>query len=327
MTTPPRSTDRIGTQIAGELAAEVACSHFGTVARRQLLALGIGDARIRSWLLRGRLHRVYPGVYAWGRPELGPEGRLAAALLFAGEGSALGGLSMLWWRGLLGREPKRVHLDAPGAVAPVPGLDIRHPLEIRRSMHRGLPVIAVPDALIPAARSLSHNALRLVIARVEYGRLSTLSEIEHSVRPGRHGGAAVRAALAAHLPQLARCENRLEREFVLLCESGAVEIPEPNVRIGRFRPDMLWMGRRLIVELDGERAHSTAAQRANDARRQAYLESLGFRVERFGPDDVFVTGAQTLAAVRAALTQGPLSERGPRRRSGPLTRITDRIGT
>jgi hypothetical protein len=270
-----------------------------------LLAVGIGDARIRSWLRRGRLYRVYPGVYAWGRAELGPEGRLAAALLYAGEGAALGGLSMLWWRGLLGREPQRIHLDASRRVAPVSGLEIRRPLKIRRSMHRGLPIVAVPDALISAATSLSPNALRLVIARVEFHRLATLSEIEHAVRPGRHGGRAVRAALAAHLPQLARCENRLEREFVLLCESDRIEIPEPNVRIGRYRPDMLWESRRLIVELDGDRAHSTATQRANDARRQAYLESLGFRVERFEPDDVFITGARTLVKVRAALAGAP----------------------
>lgn len=301
MRTPPRSTDRIGTQIAVKRASEVASRHFGTVARRQLLEVGIGDARIRSWLRRGRLHRLYPGVYAWGRAELGPEGRLAAAVLYAGEGSALGGLSMLWWRGLLGREPQLIHLDATRRVAPVPGLEIRQPLEIRRSMHQGLPIVAVPDALISAAASLSHNALRLVIARVEYQRLSTLAGIERSIRPGRRGGRAVRAALAAHLPQLARCENRLERDFVLLCESGKVDIPDPNVRIGRFRPDMLWRDQRLIVELDGDRAHSTAAQRANDARRQAHLESLGFRVERFDPDDVFVTGARTLAKVRAAL--------------------------
>ncbi len=90
-----------------------------------------------------------------------------------------------------------------------------------------------------------------------------------------------------------------------MCESGEVEIPEPNVRIGRYRPDMLWKDQRLIVELDGDRAHSTAAQRATDARRQAYLESLGFRVERFEPDDVFVTGARTLAEVRAALAGAP----------------------
>ncbi len=253
----------------------------------------------------GRLHRVYPGVYAWGRAELAPDGCLAAALLYAGEGSALGGLSMLWWRGLLGRQPHRIRVDAPGAVASIAGLEIRHPLGIRRSMHRGLPIVAAPDAIIASASSLSHNALRLVIARVEFHRLATLSAIERAVRPGRHGGAAVRAALAAHLPQLARCENRLERGFVLLCESGEVEIPEPNVRIGRYRPDMLWKDQRLIVELDGARAHSTAAQRANDARRQAYLESLGFRVERFEPDDVFVTGARTLAQVRAALTGAP----------------------
>ena len=59
----------------------------------------------------------------------------------------------------------------------------------------------------------------------------------------------------AHLPQLARCTNRFERYFVLLCERHGLPIPDPNERIGRYRPDMLWREARLIVELDGHDAH------------------------------------------------------------------------
>jgi hypothetical protein len=215
----------MGTQKAVERAGSIAQDHFGTLARHQLLAEGIADTRIRSWLRRGLLHRVYPGVYAWGRADLASEGQLAAALLYAGNGSALAGLSMLWWRGLLRHRPERVHIDAPGKVASVADLEIHHPVRNRRSEHRGLPITAFPDALIAAAQPLSHNALRLVIARAEFERVAALPEIEAALGSGRRGARAVRAALTAHLPQLARCESRLEREFVLLCESGRVDPP------------------------------------------------------------------------------------------------------
>lgn len=294
----------MGTRLAVKVASGLAAKQFGAIARRQLIAEGISAAQVRSWLRSGRLHRIYPGVYAWGRAELSLEGQLAAALLYSGKGAALGSLSMLWWRGMLGRQPQVVHIDAPGRAASLPGLEIRHPVAIHRTEHRGLPIVAFPDALIAAAATLPHNTLRLVIARAEFQRIATLSAIEAAVRPGRRGGLAVRTALAAHLPQLARCENRLERAFVLLCESGGVEIPEPNVRNGRYRPDMTWERQRLIVELDGERAHSTAAQLARDAERQRWLETQGYRVERFEPEDVFLAGERTLAAVRVALAGG-----------------------
>jgi hypothetical protein len=284
-------------------ASELAAGQFATLARRQLLHRGIGDAQIRSWVRRGRLHPKYPGVYAWGRADLSVEGELAAGLLYAGKGSALGGLSMLWWRGLLGRRPHRIHIDAPGAVVSYRDLQIRHPLRICRSLHKGLPLAALPDALPVAAASLSHDALRLVIARAEFHQVCSLADIEAGLRRGRRGSTAVRRALSAHLPQLARCESGLERAFVLLCEAGRVEIPEPNVRIGRYRPDMLWESARLIVELDGDRAHSTPAQRQADARRQRHLESLGHRVLRFGDEELQREGNRVLAEVRAALAE------------------------
>ncbi len=81
--------------------------------------------------------------------------------------------------------------------------------------------------------------------------------------------------MGAHLPQLAKCVNGREREFVLLCEARGIPIPEPNEPIGRFRPDMLWEDRRLIVELDGPRAHSTPAQLASDAKRAGMARVTG----------------------------------------------------
>jgi hypothetical protein len=78
-----------------ELLGELLETQFWTIARRQLLAEGIGRHRIESWRRGSRLHDIYPGVYAWGRADLSVEGELAAGLRYAGWGSALTGLSML----------------------------------------------------------------------------------------------------------------------------------------------------------------------------------------------------------------------------------------
>ena len=265
---------------APERAARIATRHFGAIASRQLIDAGFTRARIQRWVGAGRLHPRYPGVFAWGRPDLAAAGELAAGLLYAGSGAALTGLSALWWRKLLNLRPAQIHIDAPGYRRSRGDLRIRHPRRVERDWHRGLPVVPLAVALPLAADQLSHNSLRLAIARAEYEDILSLTELEADLRRGRRGGAAVRAAMAAHLPQLARCVNGFERQFVLLCEGAGLPIPEPNEPIGRYRPDMLWREAMLIVELDGHRAHRTAAQLQADATKQRHLESLGHRVLR-----------------------------------------------
>jgi hypothetical protein len=286
-----------------ERAAELAREQFGALARRQLLECGVPSEQIRSWRRRGLLHRRYPGVYAWGRSDLPAEGELAAALLYAGRGSALSSLTVLWWQGLLGRRPGRIHVDTPRRTHSYADIAIARPRRIERRLHRGLPVVALPRALLAAAPALSANALRLVLARAEYAGALDLGTLEAALGRGIAGSRLVRRALDSHLPQLARCANRRERDFVLLCEREGLPLPEPNERIGRFRPDMLWRQARLIVELDGRRAHSTPARRAGDRVRQEALEGRvrGYLVLRFTHGEVDRNGKAVAGAVRAAL--------------------------
>jgi hypothetical protein len=233
-----------------------------------LLAAGNTPSRIEHWQGVGRLHRVHPGVYALGRRELTPAGETAAALLHAGPGAALVGVSALWWLGLLHRRPDPVRVATPGRARSRIGVKVTYTPDLTRRLHRGLPVVPLPEALLAATKELSRDSLRLVLARAEFERLLDRRELEAVLRRGRRGTAALRAAVDAHLPALARCANGFERDFVLLCERQGLPIPEPNARIGRYRPDMLWRQAMLIVELDGRAAHHTAAQLASDRHRR-----------------------------------------------------------
>lgn len=284
-------------------ASELAERQFAAIARRQLLALGCTRSCVAHWLAIGRIHPRYPGVYAWGRPDLGIQGDLACGLLYAGTGAALSGLSALWWLGLIGRRPDLIHLDAPGHSGSRDDLRIRHPAEIHRSLHRGLPVADLARCLLLATESLSHDSLRLVLTRAEFKGLLSLHSLQGALASAPRGTRALRAAMDAHLPQLARCSNGFERDFVLLCERFRLEIPEPNVRIGRYRPDMLWQAHRLIVELDGEEAHHTPAQLQADARRQSHLESQGYELLRFTWPELQFSPSSTAARVSAHLNR------------------------
>jgi hypothetical protein len=284
-----------------ERASRLAERQFGAVARRQLLEIGMTPAGVEHLLRAGRLHRRHPGVYAWGRPGLSEEGEVAAAVLHGGPGAALAGITALWWMDLLHRKPRRFHVEAPGRARSRPGVTVTHPPSLTRRWHRSLPVVPLPRALLVAARSLGPNSLRLVLARAEYARILDIREVEAALAAGRAGSRALRAALDSHLPQLARCANGLEREFVLLCERHRLPLPDPNRRIGRYRPDVLWRERRLIVELDGKGAHTTPAQLAADARRQADLERMGFTVIRFTWTQIHHEEARVVAELRPRL--------------------------
>jgi very-short-patch-repair endonuclease len=68
---------------------------------------------------------------------------------------------------------------------------------------------------------------------------------------------------------------------------------------------MLWREARLIVELDGRDAHSTAAQLAADRRRQAKLEARGYTVVRSTWAQVRFEGEAVAAELRRRLTPSP----------------------
>ncbi|MFN8151411.1 MAG: DUF559 domain-containing protein [Solirubrobacterales bacterium] len=279
------SEPRRASQLAGELAAQ----QEWAISRPQLLGCGVGREQVKSWLRRGRLYPSrHRGVYIWGRPELSEMGEHVAGLLFAGMGSALDGLTALWWQGLLSDRPRRMHIASPGRVRTQGDLVIRHPRTIRRRTHRGLPVVDLARSLLVSSSDLSHNSLRLVLARAEYEPEIpfSLPSLQAAIRHGPVGSRALRAAMDSHLPQLARCVNDFERDYVLLCEEFGLPIPEPNVRKGRYVPDMTWEDLKVIVELDGKGAHSTPAQLASDAAKQEWLEGRGYAVTRFRWEEV-----------------------------------------
>ena len=69
--------------------AELARRQHGVVAKRQLIALGVGAGAIKHRLGVGRLHRVHAGVYALGHLALSADGHRMAAVLAAGPDARL----------------------------------------------------------------------------------------------------------------------------------------------------------------------------------------------------------------------------------------------
>lgn len=95
----------------------------GVIARNQLLWLGLTTDTITQRLGTGRLHRVFRGVYAVGRPGLTRHGRWMAAVLACGPRAVVShGTAAALWE--IGRERSRVP-EVVRTQQPAPAAD-RH---------------------------------------------------------------------------------------------------------------------------------------------------------------------------------------------------------
>src|SRR5262245_29602049 len=93
----------------------LAARQHGVVSRWQLIELGLTSRAIKYRIKRGRLHVVFRGVYAVGRPEVTRYGRWMAAVLASGPGALLSHRSAaaLWG---FGGDESDIEISAPREV-------------------------------------------------------------------------------------------------------------------------------------------------------------------------------------------------------------------
>jgi hypothetical protein len=85
----PHIEGQLHTRFLDREMARLAQRQHGVVARRQLLAIGMGSGAIGVRLERGQLHELYRGVYVVGVRRISRKGRCMAAVLASGPGAVL----------------------------------------------------------------------------------------------------------------------------------------------------------------------------------------------------------------------------------------------
>jgi hypothetical protein len=105
-------------------------------------------------------------------------------------------------------------------------------------------------------------------------------------------------------------ESWLEREFLRVV--GEVGLPLPVTqayirRKGAFvaRVDFLFEEAKVVVEVSGQRGHSTAAERSRDAARRNELQLQGYRVLEFTYSHVVNEPTMVVRKLREALSYVP----------------------
>lgn len=291
-------------------AAEIAGQQWGVIGWGQLRACGVSSSAATRWRAGGRLHVIHRRVYALGHPSIPIEGRLVAALLFAGADAVLSHRTAAWWWRLLPDEPVQVEVSNTSRVRCTPGVIVHHPRQLQSERHRRFPVTTVARTLLDLAATEPLNTLRYALANGDYHRVVSRSEIEAGLGQGRPGSAKLRQAIRTHEPRLARSASKLERDFLHVCEAYDIPLPELNVEVEGFRVDAVWRHQRVVVELDGEGNHSTPAQIKRDRGRDLHLRAAGYVVLRYTWEQVKFEAPKVAADVRRVLSF-PAPSAGP----------------
>lgn len=263
------------------VVSALARRQWGVVARWQLLERGISSTTITRWAAEGRLIRIHPGVYAVGHSALATEAQLLAAILYAGKGAALSHQTAAWWRGLLQREPRTIHVTTPHRRPSLKSVRLHYRAPTRRTLHKRLPITPVPQILLDLATTSTRRTLRAAIAEADHQRILDPAALIAIQRRGRRGSAELRKALEHHLPQYARTKSPLEALFLDLCRAHEIPLPEINVEIAGYEMDAVWREQCFAVELDGGESHGNPTAVVRDRAKELAIRQEGYRLHRY----------------------------------------------
>jgi hypothetical protein len=267
----------------------------GGVATRAQLLRAVPRTVFDGQVGRGQLQRVFPHVYARRGPALSGPTRLRAALLHAGDRSALSHLTALYvWGAQPWSEPLHLTIDQASKRAGAQGLVVHRRngfrIEEHSTMVRALRVIPMPRALVDAWPLLPAPRRRpLLLDLVRDASVST-EDLRAALaeRPNVGGHRALAQAI-----DLAEdgCQSELEAMGVLSVfrhRSLPPSVGQFAVTVGRrgLHLDRAWPEVKLAVELDGARFHTDPDARQRDLARDAALASRGWVVLRFTYADV-----------------------------------------
>lgn len=280
----------------------------GVVARYQLLELGFHSQSIKHRIAKGRLHPVWRGVYAVGRPQLTLHGRWMAAALSCGPKAVLSHESAAALWEIRPAKGDVIELSVPGSVARRrPGIMVhRRPTLVTGDvmLRHAIPVTTPICTLIDIATRLEQGQLEAVINEADKRDLVDPDDLRSALgeltpRPGMR---TLREMLER--PTFTLTDSELERRFLPIARRASLAPPLTGHYVNGFKVDFYWSDLGLIVETDGLRYHRTPAQQAKDRRRDQVQAAAGLTPLRFTRAQVrFEPGSvqATLAAVARRL--------------------------
>jgi very-short-patch-repair endonuclease len=291
---------------------ELVENQHGVVSRSQLLERGYSPKAIKYRVATGRLHPVYRGVYAVGRPELSQHGRWMAAVLSCGPEAALSHASAAAFLGIRPVASGPIHVSVPlHVVRRRVGIVVHRRAAAAADIRRdGIPATNVTCTLIDLAVQLAREELEAAINQADKLDLIDPEQLRAALEDigPRPGLRALRETLDRRTFTLT--DSELERRFLPLAGAAGLPKPETGRSVNGFKVDFYWPALGLVVETDGLRYHRTPAQQARDRIRDQAHTAAGLTPLRFTRAQVRFEPAHvraTLVAVAGRLHGGSAS--------------------
>jgi very-short-patch-repair endonuclease len=227
-----------------------------------------------------------------------------AAVLACGDGAVVSHLSSAAVSGFAPPTADVVHITVRGRrCRPKSGIHVHRaatldPRDV--TTHQNVPITTPARALVEIAASLPLRDVERVFDEALVKRIVTRSAVRNAQRRAsrRRGSKIINTITSAE----GGTRSEAERHFRTLIRKSGLPRPAVNVRLGPYEVDFLWSEQRLIVEVDGYAFHSSRTAFERDRRRDAHLQSLGYRVMRVTwrqlmtePEAVLVRITQALA--------------------------------
>jgi very-short-patch-repair endonuclease len=250
----------------------LAARQHGVVTTRQLAIAGLTRNAVARRVAHGWLTPVFRGVYRVG-PVPGARAREMAAILACGGTTLLSHQSAAAVWGFREHDGD-VHVTVmTGNPRPRPGLRVHRTTRadsLNAAVKNGLPLTSPARTLHDLAAHLPQHELDRAVEEAQVLKLVAPSELE--------GRPALRRALANE-PAFTRSEG--ERRLVRLVRAARLPRPVTNTHVAGWEVDAFWPDRRLVAEVDGFAYHGSRAAFERDRRKDAVLQTVGYRVVRF----------------------------------------------
>ena len=292
--------------------AEIAQRDHNAVSLDDLRICGLTRSGVHRRVQAGQLYPRYPGVYAFGRPDLTPNGHRMAAVKACGEGALLTHASGAALRGMRQNSASRIDVTIPA------GRPLRRLKGIR--CHRadlepqdisevdGIPTTSVSRTLLDLATQISYEGLEKAANEAVVLEIFDMREMEDLLArsKGHRGICKLRRVLehgdlsGENVPK-----SGLEERFASLCAKHGLPKPAINrwILLGDeyHQVDFLWRAQKVVIEVDSKRYHQTGWKLARDARRDELLPASGYRHDRVSEDLLDQRPLEAVAKARTLL--------------------------
>ena len=286
----PRSTTR--------RIVEVAAAQGGAITNPQLQRLGLHPRAAGRLVEKGWLLPVHHGVYAVGQRPRTHEGLAWAAVLASGEGSKTSHGTSATCHALL-RPYHRVHVTTPKKRTR-PGI-ANHKATTETVWIDGLPCTTVARTLVDLAGCVPFGVLESAVRQAQVRGVLDVEAIGVVLLacPRARGIRRLRSILGDPVA-LAPTRSGPERVALraLLAAGWDWPVAVECVPGTAEEVDFHWRALRLVLEVDGP-THLTLVQRERDARRDAALRRLGWRVARIPAHAAAIAPALLSSALAA----------------------------